>query len=636
MQMEKEYNKFKELLPQYNFSDKQQEFMKDMFKLVTTDRDTGKITCIPAMCGTGKSVFINTFIKYVICNNRSDNVPTGLIVVTDSLKRLDDLARIGDQEGRKQIFSLKSDESFIEQLKRQHYKPILCMTTQRFFLLNDTIRSQLFNFSWNDNAYKRNIIIFDEKPYFSAAITLDIKNLTRIEAALYNGLHNEVEDKGFIISEFKSLKERIIYAMDSMESLDSKDNVTLYWKDNHYRTLTRDDDLFFRVINDNLEALTKQYPSVYVDLIHLLQLVSEGGVFNSVKKKNGNYEKSFTILVDNTETFCLGQDKKFFVFDATADIDPCYKRAYVNMIDCSKYRHEINLDIINVSIPTSKNALCRSSIKAKTSIEAIIDYAKRMTKEHDLQEDEILFVTYSDLVRKIEKDFNMTGYFGNLKGFNQYRNMHNMFHIGMNRFPNLQYFYIYCGCHMDVYRKLSQMKKQESMIFFEELTRNQNEEFKEAINDIMVKSMLADFEQNIYRISIREPHTNDKVRIWTFYNNNDLIYHRLSESIERRYHDCGANFIYKDSPIELSIAQTKNRKAPQGKEKTNSQRLIEWFQVQEDGRIFKIKDIVSETTGLNEESIKELRKSNSSVKRMFTRMQTAAGKRGYYKIEKSA
>ena len=54
----------------------------------------------------------------------------------------------------------------------------------------------------------------------------------------------------------------------------------------------------------------------------LKEIAKNGAIFNSVKKKYGNYERSFVLVVDNRDHFFLGQDKKFFVFDATADIDP--------------------------------------------------------------------------------------------------------------------------------------------------------------------------------------------------------------------------------------------------------------------------------------------------------------------------
>ena len=78
-----------------------------------------------------------------------------------------------------------------------------------------------------------------------------------------------------------------------------------------------------------------------------------------------------------------------------------------------------------------------------------------------------------------------------------------MAHIGMNRFPGLAYFYIYCSSHMQVYKNLMKMTEEESLKFFDAITKNHNAEYEPIITQIMLRCMLADFEQNIFRLAIR-------------------------------------------------------------------------------------------------------------------------------------
>lgn len=87
------------------------------------------------------------------------------------------------------------------------------------------------------------------------------------------------------------------------------------------------------------------------------------------------------LLIDNREYFYLGEDKKFFVFDATADIDPRYDLDYVELIDGERYNKPLDLLITNVNVSTSKNAICRSSKNAKASVEAIRKYLLKKQEE---------------------------------------------------------------------------------------------------------------------------------------------------------------------------------------------------------------------------------------------------------------
>lgn len=132
-------------LPKYNFDEKQMEFFKDTFETIISNRDTSKVTCFSQRCGIGKSTFIHTFMHCCIgnCNYNGRKKPQGLVVITDSIKRLEELSnsnkdRIEADKYWGEIFEewgvdnhykkfennvivLKSDEPFKEQLINQHY-----------------------------------------------------------------------------------------------------------------------------------------------------------------------------------------------------------------------------------------------------------------------------------------------------------------------------------------------------------------------------------------------------------------------------------------------------------------------------------------------------------------------------------
>ena len=325
----------------------------------------------------------------------------------------------------------------------------------------------------------------------------------------------------------------------------------------------------------------------------------------------------------------MGQDKKFFVFDATADIDPRYDLDYVEIVTGEKYNKPLNMLITNVQISTSKNVMCKGNKRAITTSNTIIKYLKNKLKHGIGKQREILIVVYSDLLRRFQKEFDNVGYFGNLKGFNDFKDLYRMAHIGMNRFPNMAYFFIYCGCHMETYRQLMDMSEEESLDFFSALSKNHNKEYESIITSVMLRCMLADFEQNIFRLAIRNYSNTENVHIWTFYNSNDSLYSELSSMIEKRYKPYGTIFEYEDTPEELQIEKIKDRKPPEGKKMTNAQKIIEWCDKQESGKVFKLNELLQDT-GMNNDSFKSTRKDNQTIKKLFDDMKT--DKRGYYMI----
>ena len=628
------------------------EFFKDTFETIISNRDTSKVTCFSQRCGIGKSTFIHTFMHCCIgnCTYNGRNKPQGLVVITDSIKRLEELSNSNKdrieadkywgeifeewgvdnhyKEFENNVIVLKSDEPFKEQLINQHYRPIVLLSTQRYFMLSDKVREQLFSFTYRGKPMKRDIVIFDESPSFSEIVTIDSNNLTRIEAALYNGLSNEVKDKEFVIKEYKAFKDRLLDQMDEKEKLRKDSNVIIYWKDERYSSITPNDELLFKVISDNIEPLTKEYNCILKDMLCLQEIAQHGAIFKSVKKKYGKYERSFVVVIDNRNCFYLNGDTKFFVFDATADIDPRYDLDYVELIKGEKYNIPLKLMITNVKMTTSKNVLCRGK-KSQATINIIIQYLKEQLIEEKEKWSNILIVVYSELLRTFRKEFKQVGYFGNLKGFNDFKDLYRMAHIGMNRFPNMAYFFIYCGCHIEEYRNLRLMKEKESLQFFDSIDKNKNEEYENIITQIMLRCMLADFEQNIFRLAIRNYKNTQNVHIWTFYNVEDKVYNVLSEMLEDRYKPYGAVFEYEDTPEELKIEQIKKRKPPKGKKITNAQKIINYCEKKKKGTIFKVNELLLET-GLSNDSFKEVRKTNRTIKKMFDDMKTS--KRGYYKV----
>ena len=395
------WDDFETYLPEnYEFDEKQIEFYKMVFEVLIHNKDTSKVTCFGGRPGIGKSTLIKTFMHCCIGDYfyGRRHEPLGLVVITDSIRRLEELSNgrrdreeaakcwgeifetfgIEDhyREFEKCVIVLRSNTSvsFEKQLSEQYYKPIVLLSTQRYFMLSEQVREQLFRFNYNNKPLKRSIVIFDECPYFSETVTINSKNLTDIESALYEGLSDEVKNKKFAIREFKIFKDRLLSQMDEKED-STKDNVTLYWKDGRYPTITPNDTLFFEVVEKNRESLTQQYNAILKDLQYLREIAENGAIFNFIKKKKSDkYERSIILVRDNRESFYLGQDKKFFVFDATCDIDPRYDLDYVDIVSGEKYNKPLKMTITNVKMATSKNVLCNGKKQSFLTTNSIANY----------------------------------------------------------------------------------------------------------------------------------------------------------------------------------------------------------------------------------------------------------------------
>ena len=139
--------------------------------------------------------------------------------------------------------------------------------------------------------------------------------------------------------------------------------------------------------------------------------------------------------------------------------------------------------------------------------------------------------------------------------------------------------------------------------------------------------MLADFEQNIFRLAIRNYGNMDNVQIWTLYNTDGGIYDALTRAIEERYSQYGVHFEYEDSPIELQISKIQDRKPPKGKEKTNAQKIVDWRNALPDGTEYEIKELLK-GTGLTDKQFQKAKSKNQVLLSILNADKT--DKKGHY------
>ena len=88
-------------------------------------------------------------------------------------------------------------------------------------------------------------------------------------------------------------------------------------------------------------------------------------------------------------------------------------------------------------------------------------------------------------------------------------------------------------------------------------------------------------------------------------------------------------FEEEDAPQSVKINEIMFRKPSKENKMTNVQRIIQWCNQQKMGKIFKLSELLKET-GLSNDSFKDTKKSNVTIRKLFSQMKT--DKRGYYKI----
>ena len=125
-----------------------------IYSTTTTD----KITVFPIQCGVGKS----TYIKYLIADTLQHG-NDGLIIVTDEIDRMKDYATSNDDCGIDLEYiqrlhdkiAILTNEDIAEGMRTQRSKPILLMTTQRYFNLT---RDEIIPFTKHDKGIRNKII----------------------------------------------------------------------------------------------------------------------------------------------------------------------------------------------------------------------------------------------------------------------------------------------------------------------------------------------------------------------------------------------------------------------------------------------------------------------------------------------
>lgn len=601
----------------YKLNEIQKSFVDYCTDIIMSDQNNKKkVPVISSPCGIGKTTTIKELISKVL----EDKELPGMIFVTDTIKALEDVAaeHIND-------ISLLTQDNISTELTAQKGKKVLLMTSQRYFnMIADEINQLLF---WDGG--RRTKIIIDERAQVFKQTNINLKNLNDIDTAIENGIDNQYPDeKAWCKDQWRKLRQHLEDAMYSYEQL-CTGRLELWHKDS-WRTITDDNTRFFAFLEKYKSELRYKYQLFFTDLQAVTQIVTDGAIFYCQKRKkrvnaksSEKYDKSFSVIRDNSSTL-NNVAADVFVLDATADITPEYQLPYFEIIKNPKFDMDLScLNIKIIDVQTSKQAITVDTPKAKkriATIKKIIENEKTGDRKtaiftYSEIENQFMDVAYDDKTNGL-----FTGHFGRLHGSNKYRDADIVAHVGLNRQPHINYFLI--DSIVNSYNELQEIKKQsllEQVALFNDWMKPGG---KIALGDTMMKSLLVDFEQNIFRSAIRK-RDNTKVTVLLFCDCR--VFKKLIYLMRGRYEKLGANIIEIDNP-SFGIATTMNRK-----KESNSKKVIRWLNSLDDGTVFKTADLYK-GTGLDHKQFSKVKEKNQSIRNYFS--QTAYEKRGTYKVDK--
>ncbi|MPL98139.1 hypothetical protein SDC9_44339 [bioreactor metagenome] len=623
-------------MPEASASPLQIQYAREIYNLIMSDIDTSVVTVSTGRCGIGKSKIVRSLISYFTQDDyyqfrgASNCIP--MIIVTDMLERLydyqKDLESIPEdkvlyyESHKKHCTYISSNNSMplAQQLAESVYKPVVLLTTQRYFEMPDEQREILFTYRAgkppDQKAYKREIVIMDERPYFYNRVDIKVNNLNDCDTALHRGILRDDKEKDWLISEYAQWRDKMTSILRNQErNIRNVNTDIFYWRESNTTDITSDDEKLFKLLEKHKTQLIAKYPYVLSDFRHFKQLMTNGAFFISTKRRSDQeYNTQFLLIEDNRDKFFLEQDKaKFFVLDGTADIDPVYKLDYINLIDSPTSRVPLNLTIEHRDVGTSQ-----TNLKYYSAGNKLIDAILTDVLDTIFTKEETLLVTYKKIEKQFAKDDICIGHFGGLKGLNDYINIKEMIYIGFNRAPDLIYLIIYLVQHTEAYQQLQQMSEDDSRKHIKSLLIMKKGCFiNPDINQIMFNSLLADFEQNIFRTAIRRYDNEKHVTIFTYWNCK--IYIALNKLISERYLPFGVEIINIGIPKSVQKMKTITTK-PRIGDKTNPQKLCEWIEGKSPDTVFKISEARRELQ-MSSEDIKNAKK-NKTIKSLLNKYKT--------------
>ena len=585
-----------------------QKLKEFLDKKIEQSTDESTIDVFPIPCGLGKS----QYIKYKISDCLNEN--TGLIVVTDSVERLSDYI-IDDNDFSNYVrrnekkIALLTNDTISNELKTLNYKPVILMTTQRFF---QTTRAEIMKLTTYKYG-KREKIIFDEKPYIVELLRIDIATVEKIDIELNKQLDNTIdaEDKKWLVEQWQNFIIKFKKLISQYENMNTGYQLSLWQDKKELPSITDDDNRFLTLVDKYRQYLNSNDNATVKNIKAIFQIADNGARFISFKKNKqtnsgetlNTYDNFFQVLIENNDKL-LNVGAKVYILDGTADLTPEYDSYFVNKIDCSQFQRTYpNLTIRFIDLPqTSKTRL--TSKENKKTVKNIADYINLLP--YDVQ----AVFTHKSIRNELSKYYQNINHFGNIKGLNTYNQMNNLLQIGVFRFPDSYYF------DLAGFKTLTANPKLRICVY-------QQTQYQKLQHNIMCRCIAADIEQNLFRSKIRNVDCKEPVTYTILFNVKE--YAEVIDIMKSRFPKAKIEVV----PTPTLFLKAKNQQRKNSKQSI-SQIIIDWLEKQPKGKIFKINDMYIELS-ISRKQFSKAKENNKSLSKIFQNMQT--DKRGYYCIK---
>lgn len=619
----------KEMFPDRDFTQMQIDFFMDCLRTMKNDKDTSKITVMPYRCGIGKSTLLQAYIQVSL-----DQSDYGMIIVTDRVNRLKSLKHYDktqeqlDSDDWINLFVNHGDKISVLDaehrdavLAEQRYKPILMMTTQRFFQMDTEKLKEFLEYQTNGEKKKRKMIIFDEEPYLQDIHKIQSEELHSVISALKDGIDDTCVQsvKDWAVIQFETFVKKLEETLKEYEYSRSKN--TYSWFDYDGASMTENDDKFLKIIETYKGSITRRNRFVMQYIQDCMNIVKHGALLTVTKVKAGdNFDRTFLVIKDYKDHLLLDDDVKTFVLDGTADISAKYPDFcdYVNIKDCSAFNVPMDYMTIHiVHVNTSRNALI-SKDKDGSLKEIIKDYIRSRNQNAN----DTLLVSYMSLITDgcFNGLANQTGYFGNLRGYNIYKDAHNYIQIGVNRQRDINYLALLFHQQPEYIDYMRHLDEEKRIEFIDKIIAD------DAIKDIVNQEVSSDTIQNIYRIAVRDIGNTEPINVYLFFDTK--YFSTVKGNLYETFGKYGAKLIDENIP-QLTKAKIKNRSSVTGN-KSVAQKVIDWIDNLPDDEEFTTAEICK-GIGINSKQLQKAKDNNKGLKDLLTAMSVKRGtfRKGY-------
>lgn len=603
-------------------------------------KDKNIISVVNASPGFGKSTIKIEILKVLIENYKSDssNFTNGVILVGDRLEDLREIVTtLNDCGLGGYAYMLESwnrdiclDNKIVmstgkmcskcdylykckigQQQREQNKYPILLMTNARLKECADSIH----RYKKYDNG-ERTLLLVDERPELLDTLKVNKSVLNEIDTYISNLEYKDLGDKTRLLNQWKDISDTIEKQMSLLRTKYKR----FILKNSNNIGICKDNDEFMKLWNKYIKSEYKR------ELNHIHKVLTEGGFY--VCEGSKEFISSIGIR-DLTADY--SNDFKTIIFDGSALYDPLYLGLYnqskIKYLYIKNSRTYENLNIEAVM----KHKVTKTEIKNKKYlIKALCSFVGNKSKQGFGYE---YVITYKETSKKLgellggslkgkilKEDDGGVFYFGNTKGSNAMSKCNRMFQLGWNTLPDYEYVIQFLSCS-GLWEKIlnnctdKEMAERYSDLFMIK-NRSKNDSNKDyrfgldALDQFKYLHIASEFYQEVHRTQLRIYDCDEDVDVILFRNLKVIF-----ELIKGLFPKCNLN--YNNEEIqEFVTAKTMDRKAIEGKEMTNPQKVMDYINGLEKGTTIKTKDIY-ENTGLNKNQLNECRKSNNYIRKWF-------------------